>query len=83
LRDLEISVGSVTNSRTVPPGPSKNFSDTTVNNNSPLMALTAGRRYAIKMEFYENPGPAVARLRWKEPGATQFIAMPASRLYTD
>jgi len=47
------------------------------------MALIAGNRYTIKMEFYENGGQAVAQLRWKTPGATSYVAIPVTRLYTN
>ena len=52
-------------------------------NTSTTIALTGGTRYTIKMEFYENGGQAVAQLRWKTPGATSYVAIPASRLYTN
>jgi hypothetical protein len=35
------------------------------------------------MEFYDNTGAAVARLRWKKPADTAFGIIPASRLYTN
>ena len=44
--------------------------------------LTAGQRVPIVLEYYENVGGAVARLRWQTPGATDFVAIPRSRLYT-
>jgi hypothetical protein len=40
-------------------------------------------RYAISMEFYENTGKAVAQLRWKVPGTTAYVAIPATRLYSN
>ena len=55
----------------------------TVTNSGAAMALSAGARYPITMEFYENKGPAVARLLWKVPGATSYVAIPVSRLYTN
>lgn len=53
----------------------------TTNNNSAQISLTAGQRYAIKMEFYDNTGAAVARLRWKTPGQTSYVAIPKTRLF--
>jgi hypothetical protein len=53
----------------------------TTNNNSALMTLTKNQRYAITMEFYDNTGPAVARLRWQRPSESKYSAVPASRLY--
>ncbi len=52
-------------------------------NTSSTVALTAGVRYTIKMEYYENGGSAVAQLRWKTPGTSTYTAIPASRLYTN
>ena len=53
----------------------------TTNNNSPAITLTSGQRYTITMEFYDNTGAAVARLRWKRPGQTSYAAVPKTRLY--
>jgi mono/diheme cytochrome c family protein len=58
-------------------------SHATTTNNSPTINLTGGTRYAITMEFYDGTGAAVARLRWKRPGQTSFVAIPASRLYAN
>jgi hypothetical protein len=33
------------------------------------------------MEFYENGGDAVARLLWRTPGNTTFVAVPKDRLF--
>jgi hypothetical protein len=44
------------------------------------MALVAGTKYSVVMEYYERSGGAVARLRWAYPGqSTQVI--PQARLY--
>ena len=45
--------------------------------------LIAGQRYAITMEYYENGGSAVARLRWITPGTDKVVAIPAHRLYVN
>jgi YVTN family beta-propeller protein len=50
---------------------------------SATINLVAGQRYAIKMEFYENQGDAVARLRWLTPGQESVVAIPANRLFTN
>lgn len=58
-----------------------NWSDhaPTTNTSAPV-ALVAGQKYSIVMEYYERGGGAVARLQWAYPGqATQVI--PQSRLY--
>jgi hypothetical protein len=49
-------------------------------NNSAPIALVAGTKYTITMEFYENGGGAVARLLWAYPGQTQIV-IPQSRLF--
>ena len=49
-------------------------------NTSAAIALTAGVRYTITLEFYEKAGSAVAKLQWSYPGqATQVV--PQSRLF--
>jgi YVTN family beta-propeller protein len=53
----------------------------TTNNNSPAITLVKNQRYSITMEFYDNTGPAVARLRWQRPAQTKYAAVPATRLY--
>ncbi len=50
-------------------------------NTSGTVSLVAGQRYPITMEFYEKGVYAVARLRWRTPGATSYVAIPANRLY--
>jgi YVTN family beta-propeller protein len=45
--------------------------------------LVAGQRYSIKMEYYENQGSAVARLRWLTPGNDAVVAIPVDRLYAN
>jgi glucose/arabinose dehydrogenase len=51
----------------------------TVDTASPI-TLTAGQRYPIIVEFYENGGGAEARLRWSYPGV-ETSAVPISRLF--
>jgi YVTN family beta-propeller protein len=53
------------------------------NNTSAVITLAGGNRYTIKMEYYENGGQAVARLRWRTPGSTSYVAIPVSRLYAN
>ena len=49
-------------------------------NTSAPVALVAGVKYSVVMEYYERGGGAVARLRWAYPGqGTQVI--PKSRLF--
>jgi YVTN family beta-propeller protein len=58
-------------------------SHTLLTKSSANIALTGGSSYTITLEYYENTGNAVARLRWKTPGTTSYVAIPASRLYTN
>ncbi|MBQ0937933.1 hypothetical protein KAK11_21605, partial [Ideonella paludis] len=44
--------------------------------NSAPVYLKAGARYPIEMNMYEAGGGAVARLRWKRPLDTAFVAIP-------
>jgi hyaluronate lyase len=44
------------------------------------MSLVAGRYYDIRMEFYDNSDPAVARLYWVQPGGMKEV-IPQSQLY--
>jgi hypothetical protein len=49
-------------------------------NTAAPVALVAGQKYSVVMEYYERGGNAVARLRWAYPGqATQVV--PRARLY--
>jgi glucose/arabinose dehydrogenase len=47
---------------------------------SGTIALTAGQRYDIRMEHYENGGGATARLLWSH-GSIPKTVVPAARLY--
>jgi YVTN family beta-propeller protein len=47
---------------------------------SSTVSLNAGTQVDIVMEYYERGGDAVARLRWRPPGASSFVAVPASQL---
>ena len=42
--------------------------------------LTAGRRYDIRLEFFQGGGPSTLQLNWKPPGAAAFELLPAARL---
>ena len=44
------------------------------------IALTAGQRYSIRMEYYENGGSATARLLWSHASIAK-APVPASRLF--
>ncbi|HVW29132.1 MAG TPA: PA14 domain-containing protein [Polyangiaceae bacterium] len=44
------------------------------------IALTAGQKYSIKMQYFENTGGASAKLYWSSP-STPCAIIPNSRLY--
>ena len=46
------------------------------------IALTAGQRYAVRMEYYENGGGAVARLLWGSATSTPVV-IPRERLFPE
>jgi hypothetical protein len=48
--------------------------------NSGQIALTAGQQYDIRMEYFENGGGAVAKLKWSSPSQPKGI-VPQGRLY--
>ena len=51
-----------------------NWTDHTLTHNSGTVALTAGQRYDIRMDFYERSSLATARLSWAYPGqSTQIV----------
>jgi YVTN family beta-propeller protein len=50
---------------------------------SAAVNLVAGERVRVTLEYFENTGTAVARLRWWAPGTTSFVAIPADRLTGD
>ncbi|HYF48717.1 MAG TPA: PKD domain-containing protein [Planctomycetota bacterium] len=49
---------------------------------SGTIALTAGQKYTIRMEFFENGGGAVARLLWSSARQVKE-AVPTSQLFPD
>ncbi len=57
-----------------------NWTDHSVIENSGVISLTAGQRVAVKMEFYERGGYAVAKLMWTGPGISKQI-VPSARLF--
>ena len=56
-----------------------NWTDHSLTENSGTISLTAGVRYAVRMEFYENGGDAVARLLWSGPSTAKAV-IPAAAL---
>jgi len=50
-----------------------NWTDHARTENSGTISLTGGVRYAIRMEFYERGGDAVARLLWSGPSTAKTV----------
>jgi len=48
---------------------------------SGTIALTAGQKYAIKMEYFDDDYAALAQLRWSSPSTTKSI-VPKCQLYS-
>ncbi|RLB94870.1 MAG: hypothetical protein DRH50_05770, partial [Deltaproteobacteria bacterium] len=46
------------------------------------VTLNAGQQYAIKMEYYEHGGAAVARLYWRLPGKSYDQIIPQESLFS-
>src|SRR6185436_11745122 len=57
-----------------------NWTDHAVTENSGTIALTAGQKYTIRMEYYEGTGTATARLLWSGPSTAKAV-IPAARLF--
>jgi len=57
-----------------------NWTDHTLTENSGTITLTAGQKYNIKMEYYQNVATAVAQLWWSTPSIPKQI-IPQSQLY--
>jgi len=57
-----------------------NWTDHPPTENSGTIALSAGVRYPIQMDFYENGGGASAALSWSSPSQPREI-IPANRLF--
>ena len=57
-----------------------NWSEHSVTENAVMVALTAGRRYPVKLEYFEQRGAAVARLLWSSSSESKK-AIQTSQLY--
>jgi hypothetical protein len=57
-----------------------NWTDHAPTENSGTITLSAGQRYSVQMDFYENGGGAVAQLSWSSPSIAKEI-VPQSQLY--
>ncbi|HEX7665288.1 MAG TPA: PA14 domain-containing protein, partial [Polyangiaceae bacterium] len=57
-----------------------NWTDHGSTENTGTIALTAGKKVDVKVEYYENTGNAVAELSWSSPSQTKQI-VPTSQLF--
>jgi hypothetical protein len=57
-----------------------NFTDHAPTENSGTITLTAGQKYDIRMDLYENGGGAVGQLRWSAPGLAKEV-IPQTHLH--
>jgi len=57
------------------------WNDHEATTHSAMIALTANRLYAIKLEYYENTGLASIKLEWELPGLLSRQIIPSTRLY--
>jgi len=53
----------------------------TATSNSASIALVAGRRYPVMLEYFEDVGNASLSLQWQPAGAPAMVPVPAIRLY--
>jgi hypothetical protein len=57
-----------------------NWTDHAATENSGTITLTAGQRYDIRMEYYDNQGAATAQLLWSSPSTPKAV-IPSARLF--
>jgi len=57
-----------------------NWTDHSPTENAGTITLTAGQKYDIRLEVYENGGLAVAQLRWSAPGLAKEV-VPTTHLH--
>jgi hypothetical protein len=50
-------------------------------NTSATVPLTAGEKYDIRLEYYQNTGVGVMKLLWERPGQTSYAVVPQGELY--
>jgi len=51
-------------------------------NTSANVALVAGEKYDIRLEYFENTGSSTIRLKWVRPGIGTTDVIPQSQLFT-
>jgi hypothetical protein len=57
-----------------------NWTDHGSTENSGTIALTAGQKYDLKLEFYDNASSAIASLSWSAPSQGKQV-IPSTQLY--
>lgn len=57
-----------------------NWTNHSATENSGTVTLTAGQKYDVRLEYYDNTGGAVAKLSWSHASQAKQI-VPASRLF--
>jgi autotransporter family porin len=57
-----------------------NWTNHSATDNSGAIALTAGQKYNLKLEYYDNTAAAVIKLAWSSPSQPRQI-IPQSQLY--
>lgn len=57
-----------------------NWTDHGPTENSGTLAMTAGQKVDVKLEYYENGGGATAKLLWSSPSTPKQV-VPTSQLY--
>lgn len=58
-----------------------NWTDHSPTTDVATVALAAGQKVDVRMEYYEAAGGATARLMWKRPGQSASAVVPRERLY--
>ena len=59
-----------------------NWTAHTATFNTAKIALQAGQKYDIRLEYYDNSGGSIMKLQWKRPGQTAFVAIPHWNLFS-
>jgi hypothetical protein len=59
-----------------------NWTDHAATKNSGTIALQAGQKYHVVLEYYQDKGAAVAKLSWTKPNDSKSSVVPQSDLYS-
>ena len=59
-----------------------NWTDHGPTYNTGTIALEAGQKYDIRLEYYENGSGAVVQLEWMRPGLSGFEIIPQAKLFS-